>query len=80
MFIIVLQTSPTKALLVKEKLNVKAVWMIGEGEPRKAGEDREGTCHFLEGRKTGASHKHSFIFRLAILTVMCFVRQVLNTD
>lgn len=54
--------------------------MIGEGEPRKAGEDREGTCHFLEGRKTGASHKHSFIFRLAILTVMCFVRQVLNTD
>lgn len=47
MFIIILQTPPTKALLVKEKLNVKAVWMIGEGEPQKAGKDREGKCHFL---------------------------------
>lgn len=33
MFIIILQASPTKASLMKEKLNVKAVWMIGEGEP-----------------------------------------------
>lgn len=49
MFIIILQTLPTKALLMKEKLNVKAVWMTGEGEPWKAqrDSDSEGKRHFL---------------------------------
>jgi hypothetical protein len=47
MFIIILQTPPTKALLMKEKLNVKAVRMIGEGEPWKAQKDRGGKRHFL---------------------------------
>lgn len=80
MFIIILQTPPTKALLMEEKLNVKVVWMIGEGEPWKAQKDREGKPSFPSGKKNRVSHKHSFVFRPAVLTVMCFVRQVLHTD
>lgn len=52
MFIIILQTLPTKALLVKEKLNVKAVWMIGRVS-RKAGKDREGRVISLREGKQG---------------------------
>ena len=48
MFIIILQTQPTKALLMKEKLNVEAVRMTGEGEPWKA-QNRVGKHHFLQG-------------------------------
>lgn len=82
MFIIILQTPPTKDLLMKEKLNVKAVWLTGEGEPSEGRLRRmeRGSSIFPLGKKNRVSHKHSFAFRLAVLTIMCFVRQVLNTD